>query len=132
MNKDEIEANQIHFLKIQLEAARLRYDKFAKYGKCYDVFGVRGIIMRIIEKSSRLKSLVTQHNLHSKIRSDLLDVANYAIMGVMIFDGEVDTILNESYHDIKARVRKLKSFDELFLKFHQDTFLNGVQNVSKK
>ena len=55
-------------------------------------FGLRGVIIRMYDKWCRLENLTKEHaTIHVKdesLRDTLLDMANYAIIGVMLLDGD--------------------------------------------
>lgn len=99
MNEKELEEDMHDFYLVQGEAAALRRRKLDLYGKCYDTFGGLGVAIRLKDKISRIINLyqrkIDNQNLYDEfsdnesIRDNLLDIANYAIMGVMVLDQEL-------------------------------------------
>ena len=82
--------NRVEQLKaIQSEALELFTKKNADYGDAFAKFGLIGILMRIEDKIQRSLS-ITQNGVNlvddEKIRDTLLDLHNYAAMGLMLLD----------------------------------------------
>ena len=75
--------------KIQNEAIELFKKKNADYGDAFAKFGLIGILMRIEDKIQRSLS-ITKNGVNlvddEKIRDTLLDLHNYAAMGLMLLD----------------------------------------------
>ena len=74
---------------IQSEALELFTKKNADYGDAFAKFGLIGILMRIEDKIQRALS-ITKNGVNlvddEKIRDTLLDLHNYAAMGLMLLD----------------------------------------------
>ena len=82
--------NRIDQLKtIQSEALELFSKKNADYGDAFAKFGIIGVLMRIEDKIQRSLS-ITKNGVtlvdDEKIRDTLLDLHNYAAMGLMLLD----------------------------------------------
>ena len=82
--------NRVEQLKtIQSEALDLFAKKNADYGDAFAKFGIIGILMRIEDKIQRSLS-ITKNGVtlvdDEKIRDTLLDLHNYAAMGLMLLD----------------------------------------------
>jgi hypothetical protein len=94
VQKSVIAAKKAHFRedhgafkKVMREAEQLRYKKLCDYGKTYDAYGLIGILVKIEDKSSRIKNCYeNKSQYHESMRDSLIDLANYAIMGVMVLD----------------------------------------------
>ena len=75
--------------KIQNEALELFTKKNADYGDAFAKFGIIGILMRLEDKIQRSLS-ITKNGVNlvddEKIRDTLLDLHNYAAMGLMLLD----------------------------------------------
>ncbi len=83
-------ANRVEKMrKIQDEGLGLFAKKNADYGDAFAKFGLIGILMRIEDKIQRSLS-ITQNGVNlvddEKIRDTLLDLHNYAAMGLMLLD----------------------------------------------
>ena len=74
---------------IQTTALELFTKKNADYGDAFAKFGLIGILMRIEDKIQRSLS-ITNNGVNlvddEKIRDTLLDLHNYAAMGLMLLD----------------------------------------------
>jgi hypothetical protein len=82
--------NRIEQMKaIQNDALELFSKKNADYGDAFAKFGLIGILMRIEDKIQRSLS-ITKNGVNlvddEKIRDTLLDLHNYAAMGLMLLD----------------------------------------------
>ena len=82
--------NRIEQMKtIQSEALELFSKKNADYGDAFAKFGIIGVLMRIEDKIQRSLS-ITKNGVtlvdDEKIRDTLLDLHNYAAMGLMLLD----------------------------------------------
>jgi hypothetical protein len=78
--------------KIQNEAKELFSRKNADYGDAYMTYGVIGILVRLGDKIRRLQTITAKGiNLveDEKLRETLIDLHNYAAMGIMTLDGDV-------------------------------------------
>jgi len=80
------------YSKVVSEALELSIRKNNAYGKGnISALGVRGIFVRIWDKTNRLKTLVWdktgKDEVNESVRDTLIDLANYAIYGVMLIDG---------------------------------------------
>ena len=99
-SNEELINDMKQFLNIMKEASALRYEKLKCYGSAsYKIFGVPGILMRVIDKTNRMinyyeakmhnKEITQSFNKsHESIRDNLIDAINYLTMGVMILDNE--------------------------------------------
>ena len=82
--------NRVEQMKtIQSEALELFAKKNADYGDAFAKFGTIGLLMRIEDKIQRSLS-ITKNGVtlvdDEKIRDTLLDLHNYAAMGLMLLD----------------------------------------------
>ena len=82
--------NRVEQMKtIQSEALELFAKKNADYGDAFAKFGTIGVLMRIEDKIQRSLS-ITKNGVtlvdDEKIRDTLLDLHNYAAMGLMLLD----------------------------------------------
>ena len=79
--------------KIQKEAFELFTKKNIDYGDAFAKFGVIGVLMRIEDKIQRSLS-ITKNGVNlvndEGIRDTLMDLHNYAAMGVMLLDENND------------------------------------------
>ena len=79
--------------KIQKEAFELFTKKNIDYGDAFATYGTVGVIVRLGDKIQRLLSVskngVTLVDSES-LRDTLIDLHNYAAMGVMLMDEEKD------------------------------------------
>lgn len=76
---------------IQKEGLELFKKKNADYGDAFAKYGIIGVLMRIEDKIQRSLSITTNGvNLvkDENIRDTLLDLHNYAAMGLMLLDEE--------------------------------------------
>ena len=75
--------------KIQNEALELFRKKNIDYGDAFAKFGIIGVLMRIEDKIQRSLS-ITKNGVNliddEKIKDTLLDLHNYAAMGLMLLD----------------------------------------------
>ena len=82
-NNDRIE----QMMQIQNEALTLFRRKNADYGDAFAKFGIIGVLMRIEDKIQRALS-ITKNGItivdDETIRDTLLDLHNYAAMGLMV------------------------------------------------
>ena len=76
---------------IQKEGLELFKKKNADYGDAFAKYGVIGVLMRIEDKIQRSLS-ITKNGVNlvkdENIRDTLLDLHNYAAMGLMLIDEE--------------------------------------------
>lgn len=75
--------------EIQDEALEIFNKKNADYGDAFATYGIIGILMRIGDKIQRSLSITNSGvNLveDEKLRDTLLDLHNYAGMGIMLID----------------------------------------------
>ena len=74
---------------IQKEAFELFAKKNADYGDAFAKYGTIGVLMRIQDKISRAMS-ITKNDVtlveNECIRDTLIDLHNYAAMGIMLLD----------------------------------------------
>jgi hypothetical protein len=75
--------------RIQLDALALFRKKNADYGDAFAKFGIVGVLMRIEDKIQRALS-ITNNGVNmvddESIRDTLIDLHNYAAMGIMLLD----------------------------------------------
>tara|TARA_X000000368_G_C22711848_1_gene571371 strand:- start:343 stop:618 length:276 start_codon:yes stop_codon:yes gene_type:complete len=77
--------------KVQLEALELFKKKNKDYGDSFADYGTIGVIVRMMDKINRLVSLEKNGIImvnDEKIRDTLIDLHNYAAMGVMLLDND--------------------------------------------
>lgn len=83
--------NQLGY--VQQEARELFEMKNIDYGDAFETYGVVGILVRIGDKIQRSVSItkngITMVN-NENLRDTLIDLVNYASMGVMLLDEEND------------------------------------------
>jgi hypothetical protein len=82
---------------VQLEALELFKRKNADYGDAFATYGTIGVIVRMGDKMQRLISVsnkgVSLVDTES-LRDTLIDLYNYAAMGVMLIDEQKDLPFN--------------------------------------
>lgn len=85
--KDELKDNHEQFQKILKECEQLRWKKLNDYGLTYNEYGYLGILVKLGDKYGRLKRiyLTKKRNFESE-RDSLIDLINYAVMGIMELD----------------------------------------------
>lgn len=89
--------------KVQTEARNLFAKKNADYGDAFATYGTVGILVRLGDKIHRLQSITSKGiNLveDEKLRDTLLDLHNYAAMGIMLLDSNESSessVTNVSY-----------------------------------
>ena len=86
-------ANRVDQMKIvQSTALELFTKKNTDYGDAFAKFGVIGVLMRIEDKIQRSLS-ITKNGLNlindESIRDTLIDLHNYAAMGIMLLDEKI-------------------------------------------
>ena len=78
-------------MPVQKEGLELFKKKNADYGDAFAKYGIIGVLMRIEDKIQRSLS-ITKNGVNlvkdEKIRDTLLDLHNYAAMGLMLLDEE--------------------------------------------
>jgi hypothetical protein len=85
-------SNRVEQMKnIQIEGLELFKNKNADYGDAFAKYGIIGVLMRIEDKIQRSLS-ITKNGVNlvkdENIRDTLLDLHNYAAMGLMLIDEE--------------------------------------------
>jgi len=94
LNVPDEQNNRVYQLEvIQNEAKELFRKKNADYGDAFATYGTVGILVRLGDKIHRLQSITSKGiNLvqDEKLRDTLLDLHNYAAMGIMLLDNGVD------------------------------------------
>ena len=85
-------ANRVEQMEsIQKEGLELFKKKNADYGDAFAKYNIIGVLMRIEDKIQRSLS-ITKNGVNlvkdEKIRDTLLDLHNYAAMGLMLLDEE--------------------------------------------
>ncbi len=87
---------------VQVEALELFKKKNADYGDAFATYGTVGVIVRMGDKMQRLIS-VTNKGVSlvdtESLRDTLIDLYNYAAMGVMLIDEKREIILDEECSD---------------------------------
>lgn len=87
---------------VQVEALELFKRKNADYGDAFATYGTVGVIVRMGDKMQRLIS-VTNKGVSlvdtESLRDTLIDLYNYAAMGVMLIDEKREIILDEECSD---------------------------------
>jgi len=95
---------------VQQKALEMFKKKNKDYGDAFAKFGVIGILMRIEDKIQRSLS-ITKNGVNmvddEGIRDTLMDLHNYAAMGVMLLD-EKDALSADEKEVIKKRVKLLR------------------------
>jgi hypothetical protein len=88
--KDIIENDHERFIKTFLKAVKLRYSKVQAYGLSYKDLGLAGIMAKINDKVARIRNIMAQNAVEGQesLQDNLLDISNYAIMGMMVLDEE--------------------------------------------
>jgi hypothetical protein len=74
---------------IQQEALELFKKKNADYGDSFATYGPIGVLVRMGDKISRLQTITTKGIIlvdDEALRDTLIDLHNYAAMGVMLLD----------------------------------------------
>lgn len=78
---------------VQTEAKELFRKKNADYGDAFATYGTVGVLVRMGDKIQRLQSISktgVQLVDDEKLRDTLIDLHNYAAMGIMLLDEGVD------------------------------------------
>ena len=95
--------------KVQIEAYELFCKKNQDYGDSFATYGTVGVIVRLGDKIQRLLSVsqkgVTMVNTES-LRDTLIDLHNYAAMGVMLMD--------ESNEKVNIVVKNNETMNDIF------------------
>jgi hypothetical protein len=95
---------------VQQKALDMFKKKNKDYGDAFAKFGVIGILMRIEDKIQRSLS-ITKNGVNmvddEGIRDTLMDLHNYAAMGVMLLD-EKEALSADEKEVIKKRVKLLR------------------------
>ena len=81
----------LDFYPVQLEALALFKKKNKDYGDSFADYGTIGVIVRMMDKINRLVSLEKNGIImvnDEQIRDTLIDLHNYAAMGVMLLDND--------------------------------------------
>ena len=110
---------------IQKEANELFSRKNADYGDAFAAYGTIGILVRLGDKIQRLQSITSKGiNLvdDENLRDTLIDLHNYAAMGIMLLD-ETKEPVNETANET-ANQSDNKTIDEWHIK--------GVTNTYKR
>ena len=98
-NKDRIQ----QYTTVQAEALDLFTKKNKDYGDSFATYGPVGVIVRMGDKISRLSSVtksgITLVN-NESIRDTLIDLHNYAAMGIMLLD---EKALNPRVEELKRK-----------------------------
>jgi hypothetical protein len=98
-NKDRIQ----QYTTVQAEALDLFTKKNKDYGDSFATYGPVGVIVRMGDKISRLNSVtksgITLVN-NESIRDTLIDLHNYAAMGIMLLD---EKVVNPRVEELKRK-----------------------------
>lgn len=92
---------------IQLEAMQLFRKKNMDYGDAFMAHGIVGTLVRMGDKIHRLQNITTNGITlveDEKLRDTLLDLHNYAAMGIMLLNKNKDTsspMLEDNVPDVK-------------------------------
>ena len=72
-------------MELAQDVVLLLLEKNADYGDAWQKHGVAGVLVRISDKSLRLKNLVGQEALvvDEKVEDTLMDIAGYALLGLL-------------------------------------------------
>ena len=109
MNTTDTTDTRVEQLKsVQHEAEILFQKKNSDYGDAFATYGTIGILVRIGDKIRRMQSITSQGiNLveDEKLRDTLLDLHNYAAMGIMLLDNDYidvdyDLVLEENIDSV--------------------------------
>ncbi len=79
-------------VRVSHEAYRLFLSKNSDYGDSYARSGISGVMVRLLDKLSRAV-VVSKTAVQIKtetLRDSLLDISNYALMGVVLLDSQKD------------------------------------------
>lgn len=95
---------------VQQKALDMFKKKNKDYGDAFAKFGVIGILMRIEDKIQRSLS-ITKNGVNmvddEGIRDTLMDLHNYAAMGVMLLD-EKEELSADEKAEIERRIKQLR------------------------
>ena len=89
---------------VQDEACELFTKKNTDYGDAFATYGTVGILVRLGDKIHRLQSITSKGiNLveDEKLRDTLLDLHNYAAMGIMLLDSSEDPAISSQKSTIE-------------------------------
>jgi|TARA_B110000967_G_C18782960_1_gene509291 hypothetical protein len=81
-----------HHLDIQQKGFELFIKKNKDYGDSYQLCGIIGILVRILDKLNRLEQLVINDNHEVKdenYEDTLMDLHNYSLLGIMCLDESI-------------------------------------------
>lgn len=80
----------MHYVRLQSEARDLFERKNADYGDCFREDGMLGVMIRLKDKLNRVINIARKEGEHNvadeAVRDSLIDMANYAVMAVMLLD----------------------------------------------
>ena len=90
MKKDnDLKINHEQFKKILKECQILRWKKLNDYGLSYNEYGFIGLLVKIADKSSRIKHIhINKKHNFENMRDSLIDLINYSIMAIMELDDD--------------------------------------------
>ena len=84
---------------VQSEALNLFKKKNKDYGDAFATYGTVGVLVRMGDKIHRLQN-ITKNGINlvddEKLRDTLIDLHNYAAMGIMLIDEDENVILEEN------------------------------------
>jgi hypothetical protein len=88
---------------VQKGALEMFKTKNKDYGDAFAKYGLIGVLMRIEDKIQRALS-ITKNGVNmvndESIRDTLMDLHNYAAMGVMLLDEQEESNCEESSHSV--------------------------------
>jgi hypothetical protein len=99
--------------KIQDEALELFRKKNTDYGDAFATYGTIGVIVRLSDKIQRLISITNSGiNLinSESLRDTLIDLHNYAAMGIMLIDENISKTENKIYDNYSDEKPKQKDY----------------------
>lgn len=120
-------------LKVQKEGFSLFQRKNKDYGDAFAKYGPVGVLMRMGDKISRLQSITKSGIVlvdDEKVRDTLIDLHNYAAMGIMLLDEGKELNINKNYSCLS------ESEDSEDIESSQDnnpeTSIDELEKLSKK
>jgi hypothetical protein len=89
---EDLRKDHEKFQDVLMECEKLRDKKLHNYGLTYASYGFVSILTKLEDKYMRIKRLYLQKskNNFESIRDSLIDLLNYAAMGIMTLDDEGD------------------------------------------
>ena len=135
MSMEEVNVSRVDQLQtVQNEALELFRKKNADYGDAFATYGTVGILVRLGDKIHRLQSITSKGiNLveDERLRDTLIDLHNYAAMGIMLLDSD-DTKSSPAAEDIPQPVSLLSPKQNICLENWNVTGSSGNEYVMKR